>query len=70
MRRLLHRYIEAVVGLAENMAGLRFSYAHKRVRPWLGEKIIDNSIYFNLGKHEKDFIPPIRGSAANSSQCL
>ena len=28
-RRLLHKYIEAFAGLDENMAGLRFSYAHK-----------------------------------------
>lgn len=32
--RLLHRILGAVAGLAENMAGLRFSYAHKLVLAW------------------------------------
>ena len=32
MRRLLHRNLEAVAGLVGNMAGLRFSYAHKLVQ--------------------------------------
>ena len=47
MRRLPHRYIEAVVGLSGYMAGLRFSYAHKLVLPWLGEKIINSCFRSN-----------------------